>query len=328
MIVGYRVTTKLQQIRDTTLIEGLNMRNIEVILAVFCVVALLGVSSIGLAVTTDENESSAYILEPEASEDLIAFVNEARDFVVEQGKDKAIEVFNDPKGQFAGGEHYIIAYDFNGTCLAHPHEPTMIGENVLNVTDSNGVALKRNMREVAKRGSGFAYYIWPNPAHSNAEELKITYVLKVDEEMWLAAGTYLNVQTPFFSNESREDLVAFVDGARSFALNASQEEAVKTFNDINGSYVEGNLYIIAYDFAGKCLVHPILPELVGKNRIDARDPNGVEQVRDMMALAQNGEGFTYYLYSDPAKNMTPGLKLSYVTKVDDTWWLGAGIYAK
>jgi signal transduction histidine kinase len=292
------------------------------------VVTLLAVSSAGFAATADGNESSAYILEPQANEDLITFVNEARDLVAEQGKDKALEVFNNPKGEFVRGEHYIIAYDFNGTCLAHPYEPTMIGKNVLDVTDSNGVALKRNMREVARRGSGFAYYIWPNPVHSNAEELKITYVLKVDEEMWLAAGTYLNVQAPIFSNESREDLVAFVEGARSFALNTSKEEAVKTFNDINGSYVEGNRYIIAYDFAGNCLVHPVLPELVGKNRIDVRDPNGVEQVRDMVALAQNKEGFTYYLYQDPAKNMTLGLKLSYVTKVDDTWLLGAGIYAK
>jgi signal transduction histidine kinase len=290
------------------------------------VVALLAISSVGWAETTDGNESRAYILEPQASEDLIAFVNEARDFVIEQGKDKANKIFNDPSGKFAGGKHYIIAYDFNGTCLAHPYEPAMVGENVLNVTDSNGVAIKRNMREVAKRGSGFAYYIWPNPAHSDAEELKITYVLKVDEEMWLASGTYLSVQTPVFSNESREDLVAFVEGARSFALNTSKEEAQKTFNDINSSYVEANRYIIAYDFAGNCLVNPILPELIGKNRIDVRDPNGVEQVRDMIALAQNGEGFTYYLYPDPAKNMTPGLKLSYVAKVDDTWWMGAGIY--
>jgi signal transduction histidine kinase len=297
-------------------------------LAIASVVALLAVSSVGFAATTEGNESGAYILKPEASEDLIVFVNEARDFVVEQGKDKAIEVFNDPKGEFVRGGHYIIAYDFNGTCLAHPYEPTMIGENVLNVTDSNGVALKKNMREVARRGSGFAYYIWPNPDHSNAEELKIAYVLKVDEEMWLAAGTYLNVQAPIFSNESREDLVAFVEGARSFALNASKEEAVRTFNDINSSYVEGNLYIIAYDFAGNCLVQPILPDLVGKNRIDVIDPNGVEQVRDMIALAQNKEGFTYYIYPDPAKNMTQQLKLSYITKVDDTWLLGAGIYAK
>jgi polar amino acid transport system substrate-binding protein len=174
---------------------------------------------------------------------------------------------------------------------------------------------------------GFAYYVWPNPAHSDAEELKLTYVLKVDEELWLAAGAYLTVHTPIFSNESREDLVAYVEGARDFALNTTQEEALSAFNDINGNYVEGNRYIIAYDFAGNCLAHPIKQEVVGTNRINVSDPNGIEEVRDMIVLAQYGEGFTYYLYPDPAKNMTLGFKLTYVMKVDDTWLLGAGIYA-
>jgi polar amino acid transport system substrate-binding protein len=304
----------------------LNMRSIE-ILAVACIVALLASSSVGWAAPANENESYVYVLEPEAREDLIAFVNEARDFVVEQGNDKALEVFNDPNGEFTRGELYIIAYDFNGTRLAHPYLPEGIGKNALNVTDSNGVADVENMREVAKRGGGFTYYIWPNPAHSDAEELKLTYVLKVDEGLWLAAGTYLKIHTPVFSNKSREDLVAFVEGARDFALNTSKEEAVKTFNDLNGSYVEGNRYIFAYDFAGNCLALPIQPDLIGVDRINITDSNGVEYIRDMIALAQDGDSFVYYIKPDPAENMTQGFKLSYITKVDDTWWLGAGIYA-
>jgi len=296
-------------------------------LAFASVIALLGASSVGFAAATDENESNAYIIKPEAREDLISFVNEARDFVVEQGKDKALQIFNDPGGRFVRGEHYIIAYDFNGTCLAHPYEPKMIGENVLNATDSNGVALKRNMREVAKRGSGFSYYIWPNPAHLGAEELKLTYVLKVDDGLWLGAGTYLAGQAPIFSNESRKDLVDFVDGARDFALNTTKEVALETFNDKNGKFVEGNRYIFAYDSAGIALALPNQPDLIGKNRIDLKDPNGVDINRDMVALAQSGGGFIYYIYLDPARNMTSGLKLSYITKVDDTWWLGTGIYA-
>jgi polar amino acid transport system substrate-binding protein len=306
--------------------EGLNMKRID-ILAAICMVAILATSPTGWAAVADENESNIYVLEPQAREDLIAFVNEARDFVVEQGKDRAIEIFNDPNGKFVREGHYIIAYDFNGTCLAHPYEPALVGKNVLDMTDSNGVALKKNMREVAKRGSGFSYYVWPNHDHSDAEELKLTYVLRVDEALWLAAGTYLNVKAPVFNNESREDLVAFVEDAKGFALNTTQEESLREFNDINGSYVETNRYIMAYDFSGNCLAHPMKPEIIGKNRTDARDPNGVEEVRDMMALAQSGEGWTYYLYPDPAMNMTLGLKLSYVTKVNDTWWLGAGIYA-
>jgi signal transduction histidine kinase len=302
------------------------MRRIEILTAA-CIVALLAASSICGAATADENESYVYVLEPDAKEDLINFVNEARDFVAEQGKDKALEVFNDPNGQFARGELYIIAYDFNGTRLAHPYLPYGIGKNALNVTDSNGVADVRNMREVAKRGGGFTYYIWPNPAHSNAEELKLTYVLKADEGLWLAAGTYLRVHTPVFSNESRKDLVNFVEGAKDFALNTTQEEALRAFNDINGSYVEGDRYIFAYDFDGNALALPFQPELLGVNRINFTDSNGVEYIRDMVALAQTGNGFIYYIKPDPAENMTQGFKLSYITKVDDTWWLGAGIYA-
>ena len=45
------------------------------------------------------------------------------------------------------------------------------------------------MREVAKREIGFSYCVRPNPTHSNEEELKLTCVLKVDEELCLGAGT-------------------------------------------------------------------------------------------------------------------------------------------
>lgn len=206
--------------------------------------------------------------------------------------------------------------------------PKKIGENALNVTDLNGVASNRNMREVAKRGGGFTYYIWPNPAHSNAQELKLTYVLKVDDGLWVGAGTYLTGQVPIFSNESRDDLVAFVGGARDFALNTTKEVAIKTFNDKNGKFVGGNRYIFAYDFSGNTLALPTQPDLIGKNRICINDSNGVEIVRDMVALAKNGGGFIYYIYPDPAKNMTLGLKLSYIKKVDENWWLGAGVYAQ
>jgi hypothetical protein len=54
------------------------MRIAEVILAV----AFLGAYFIGWA-AADGNESHAYILNPKSREELIAFVNEARDFVLE-----------------------------------------------------------------------------------------------------------------------------------------------------------------------------------------------------------------------------------------------------
>ncbi len=297
------------------------MRSIGIILAV----ALLGQCLLGWACASG-NDSSAFILKPEAREELIGFVKEAKEFVLAEGKDEAMQAFSDPAGKFVKGDLYIIAYDFNGTLLANPYALDMIGNNWLNATDPNGVALGRNLREVARRGEGFAYYIWPNPAHSDAQELKLIYVLKVDEGLWLGAGIYLPGHAPIFSNESREDLVAFVERARDFALNNTEDVALKVFNDRNGEFFRGNRYIFADDFAGNILVLPTQPDFIGKNRIDIGDPNDVKLTRDMIALAQRGGGFTYYLYPDPERNMTPEFKLSYVTKVDDSWWLGAGIY--
>jgi signal transduction histidine kinase len=204
--------------------------------------------------------------------------------------------------------------------------PETIGKNVLNATDPNGVALGRNLREMARRGGGFSYYIWPNPAHSGAQELKLTYVLKVDEGLWLGSGVYLNGQPPAFSNESREDLVAFVKRAREFALSSAREVALKAFNDRDGEFVGGNRYIFAYDFQGDTLALPFQPELIGTNRLDLRDPNDVPSVQAVLDAARIESGFVYSISGDPAENMTPKLKLNYVMAVDDEWLLGSGIY--
>jgi polar amino acid transport system substrate-binding protein len=297
------------------------MRTTEVIL----LVAFLGVYLVGWA-AADGNESNGYILSPEAREELVAFVNEAKDFVLEVGQDKALEAFNDPKGKFVRGELFINAHDPNGTILANPYQPETIGQNLLNNTDLNGVAFVKILHDSDKRGGGFAYAIRPNPAHSNAEELKLFYSLEVDEGLGLTSGMYLPGQGPIFSNDSREDLVAFVEKAKGFALNHTKDDALKAFNDRNGEFVRGNRYIFAYDFEGNILALPFEPELIRTNRIEFRDPNGAYSFQAVLDAAKRGSGFAYAIYQDPAENMTSKLKLDYVTNVDDKWFLGSGTY--
>ncbi len=72
---------------------------------------------------------------------------------------------------------------------------------------------------------------------------------------------------------------------------------------------------------------PFQPDLIGKNRLDEKDPNGVKISRQAWNTARKGNGFYYAIYPDPSRNMTLKLKLNYVTDVDGKWWLGAGIYA-
>jgi signal transduction histidine kinase len=76
------------------------------------------------------------------------------------------------------------------------------------------------------------------------------------------------------------------------------------------------------------LAFSFLHELIGKNRLDEQDPNGVKTNRKVSDAARRGSGFHYVLYPDPSNNTTQRLKLEYVTDVDGTWFLGSEIYAK
>jgi signal transduction histidine kinase len=260
--------------------------------------------------------------------DLVSFVDKAVTYAKTNGKEKAIAEINNSKGEFVNGSLYVFAVDFNGVALAHPKRPDFIGKNQLGLQDTNGAAFFKNMLAVAKYGEGFVYYVFANPAHDNKQELKLTYVKKMDDSWWAGAGTYLSDIPADFSAESRNNLTSFVEAAAKYAKDNGKDNALKVFNDKNGTFFKNGLYVFAYDFTGNTLAAPTQPNLLGTNRIDAQDPNGVKYIRDMADLAKGGSGFTYYIYADPTKNMAQRLKLSYVMKVDDNWWVGAGLYAE
>jgi hypothetical protein len=92
------------------------MGTIKALLVTAIAFALIGSLFVSMA-AANGNNSSSYILKPEAKEELVSFVNEAKDFALAEGKNMALQAFNDPNGKFARGELYIIAYDFNGTRL-------------------------------------------------------------------------------------------------------------------------------------------------------------------------------------------------------------------
>jgi cytochrome c len=124
---------------------------------------------------------------------VIAFVDEAVTFAQEQGRDAAFEAINDSAGSFQRGELYIYAYDFEGNVLAHGGDTTLVGKNLIEMTDTNGVTVIQALISAVRDGSGWVEYVWPNPANGNAEETKLGYARAVDDTWWLGSGTYANV---------------------------------------------------------------------------------------------------------------------------------------
>lgn len=119
-------------------------------------------------------------------------------------------------------------------------------------------------------------------------------------------------------------LVAFVDSAAAYVKAEGTEKALAEFNNRNGSFMKGEMYIYAYGFNGTTLAHPINPEKVGKTR-DDEGAIGVF-VLEMGAGVRNGSGFYRFTYINPQHNRALESKLGYGVKIDDTWWLGSGIY--
>jgi len=123
---------------------------------------------------------------------------------------------------------------------------------------------------------------------------------------------------------SNETLVAFVESAAAYVKANGKEKALAEFNNPNGSFTRGELYIFAYDFNGTTLAHPVNPEKVGVNRLDEGETGAF--LRGSIDAVRNGSGFYRIQYINPAHNRTLESKLVYGVKIDDDWWLGSGIY--
>ena len=122
--------------------------------------------------------------------DVQVFVKKAVASAQAHGKEAALATFTAPGGDFHQGELYIYAYDYEGTVIAHGGDPTLVGKNLIGMTDPNGVPVIKDLVGLAEKGGGWLYYTWPNPAHGGVQEPKLGYVLPVDRTWFLGSGTY------------------------------------------------------------------------------------------------------------------------------------------
>jgi two-component system NarL family sensor kinase len=85
-------------------------------------------------------------------------------------------------------------------------------------------------------------------------------------------------------------------------------------------------YIFVYDYDGTNLVLPTKPQIEGKNLWDIKDKNGVFLIKELVANAKKGGGYTSYVWDKPSKGRDID-KISYATGLDDwNWMLGTGLY--
>jgi signal transduction histidine kinase len=97
---------------------------------------------------------------------VIDIVTAAVDAIETSGAD-AYPLLRDPTGPFIAKDTYVFVVDMNGVDRVNPAFPNLEGRNLLDLTDTEGKYLVREMLKVAQNHRvGWVDYLWPKPGDS------------------------------------------------------------------------------------------------------------------------------------------------------------------
>jgi len=108
---------------------------------------------------------------------------------IEKRGEAAFPLLKDPAGPYRAKDAYMIAITSEGVEKVNPAFPQYVGKNVLNVKDSQGKPMIREILEMAKnKNGGWVDYMWPKPGEKTSSK-KSTYIRKAKlGNDWIAVG--------------------------------------------------------------------------------------------------------------------------------------------
>jgi len=95
-------------------------------------------------------------------------------------------------GMRFGNDGYFFVYDMKGNNLVHPSQPELVGKNLWDIKDNDGLFVIRELTERARLGGGFQRYNWIKPSTGRSTQ-KLGYAVALPRWGWvLGTGIYLD----------------------------------------------------------------------------------------------------------------------------------------
>jgi len=117
--------------------------------------------------------------------------------------------------------------------------------------------------------------------------------------------------------DEKEDAIGLVKKAAEFHKKNGREKTVEILSKAESDFVNGSLYVFAYDTTGTMVAHPKNAKLIGKNLLEVPDVDGKLFRKDILELAKAGKtGWVDYKYKNPTTNKVED-KTTYVMKAGD-----------
>lgn len=202
--------------------------------------------------------------------------------------------------RFHNGRGYYFAFSMDGTEELFPTNPSLEGQNLLKMQDSQGTFVVKDMIQMIKSsGEGFYYYNWSKPDKPGNKYPKFAYIKYVPELDWvIGTGDYLEEATL----DLQEEICERIEQVR---FGKEQQE-----------------YIFAATWDGISKTFPARD----KNMLETKDANGVFVVKELIEKAKAGGGFVQYVMPK-LEGTHSAPKLSYAAPIPDwEWYIGAGVY--
>ncbi len=268
-----------------------------------------------------------------------AFVQDAvNDAVaqIEKNGEAAFPLFHDLTGRFIAKDAYIFVIDPGGVDLVNPAFPNLEGRNILDVKDTQGKQLIREMLKVVQTsGSGWVDYMWPKPGESVSTQ-KSTYVSKAkmgDQWVLVGCGVYLADAPKAVSVAKKMSAPELMTLVRKGAtvLEEQGENAYPEFRKKGSDWFRDDTYFFVWSMDGTRVFHAADPTGEGQNVSGMKDILGRPIGKMILDAADSpsGEGWVHYMYPEPG-DIFPTWKSTFLKRVTfpsgRQYVIGCGIY--
>ncbi|MDD2888451.1 MAG: cache domain-containing protein [Aliarcobacter sp.] len=195
--------------------------------------------------------------------------------------------------RYGENKDYFFVYDENSTILKLPISPEREG------TKNTQPYVKEFIDKATKDGEGLVPY--EQVVKDKPSRQKVSYVKLFKPYNWIiGTGTYID--------------------------NVSESLQKKALDEISQLRFGKDGYFYIYDYNGVNLMHPIKPDLVGKNLIDLKSKNGIYYIKDLIEVAKKGGGIVTFDFEKPNDSKLYE-KIGYSVGFDEwKWMIGTGVY--
>lgn len=269
-----------------------------------------------------------------------------REFVVDLVKDAvgqiekfgtaSFRLFHDPKGPFKAKDAYVFVVNEQGVDLVNPGFPNLEGRNIMDLKDTRGKYLIREMFQVVgATGSGWVDYMWPKPGESVSTR-KSTYVTKAkmgDQSVLVGCGVYLAdapKEIALTKKMEASELMTLVREAAVIFEN-NGEKAYPQFRMKGTKWFRDDTYFFVWNMEGVRVFHAAEPAGEGQNVSRLMDIHDRPIGQMMLNAASTGakEGWVHYMYPEPG-DIFPTWKSTFIKGVTfpdgKPYLIGCGIY--